>query len=211
MNILIKVPWWETALAWNCEQRLGLQRVKDRKEREKALLCCLTENWMEEGELQCGCPHITPPPPAENRLNRFLWIAAGLGWWAADVMLSPFQYVCSVCWNTDLPAAHDNCKCFVSVGWGMVAPWRPVWRPAAGTRGSSPKDPCGWMWPEMHGVLLGLVTAGPCDGRAAVWRWMPRSSGRLVQRAHRDPQGLAIDELCCGWLQVLLVGVTYAE
>jgi len=26
-------------------------------ERESVLLCCLAENWTEEGELQCGCPH----------------------------------------------------------------------------------------------------------------------------------------------------------
>jgi len=31
------------------ERRIG--------ERERELLCCLTENWTEEGELQCGCPH----------------------------------------------------------------------------------------------------------------------------------------------------------
>ena len=44
---------------WSCERRLGLQREKDRREREResVLLCCLVENWTEEGELQCGCPH----------------------------------------------------------------------------------------------------------------------------------------------------------
>jgi len=26
-------------------------------ERERVLSCSLTENWTEEGELQCGCPH----------------------------------------------------------------------------------------------------------------------------------------------------------
>jgi len=35
-------------------------REKDR--RESVLLCCLVENKMEEGELQCGYSHITPPP-----------------------------------------------------------------------------------------------------------------------------------------------------
>jgi len=27
------------------------------------LLCCLSENWTEEGELQCWCPHIYIPHP----------------------------------------------------------------------------------------------------------------------------------------------------
>jgi hypothetical protein len=26
-------------------------------ERDRVLLCGLAENWAEEGELQCGCPH----------------------------------------------------------------------------------------------------------------------------------------------------------
>jgi hypothetical protein len=36
----------------------GLPRQKDRRERESVcvLLCCLAENWTEEGQLQCGCP-----------------------------------------------------------------------------------------------------------------------------------------------------------
>ena len=42
-------------MVWCCERRLGLQRENDR--RERALLCCLAENWREEGDLQCGCPH----------------------------------------------------------------------------------------------------------------------------------------------------------
>jgi len=38
------------------------ERDRDReKEREITsvclLLCCLAENWMEEGKLQCRCPH----------------------------------------------------------------------------------------------------------------------------------------------------------
>jgi len=104
------------------------------------LLCCLLENWMQEGELQCGCPHITPHPCGEeglrvepsweayiassvsslwrlSRRNTFRWIAAGLGWWAASVVTSPFQYVrwlYSVRWYIDLSAAHDSCERFVS-------------------------------------------------------------------------------------------------
>jgi hypothetical protein len=35
--------------------------------------------------------------------------------------------------------------------------------------------------------------------------------GSWYQELTRDPQGLVIDELCCGLLQVLLVGGAYAE
>jgi len=38
----------------------------------------------------------------------------------------------------------------------------------AGTRGSSAGDTCGRISPGMHGVLLGLVAAGPRGGGAAV-------------------------------------------
>ena len=31
------------------------------------LLRCLAQKWTEEGELQCGCPHIKPPPPHKRR------------------------------------------------------------------------------------------------------------------------------------------------
>ena len=33
----------------------GLQR--ERRIGERALLCCLAENWTEERQLQRGCPH----------------------------------------------------------------------------------------------------------------------------------------------------------
>ena len=65
--------------------------------------------------LACGCPHNTPLPRGEKslgdemgreahnapgarsswRLGRcgwFRWSVVGLGWWAAGVGLSPFEY-----------------------------------------------------------------------------------------------------------------------
>ena len=36
-------------------EREGLERER---ERERVLSCCLAENWTEEGEQQCGCPHM---------------------------------------------------------------------------------------------------------------------------------------------------------
>ena len=47
-------------LVWSCEWiRLTEIRYK------RVLLCCLAQNWTEEGELQCECPHITLPPEEE--------------------------------------------------------------------------------------------------------------------------------------------------
>ena len=76
------------------------------------LLCCLAENWTEEGLLQYGCPHIADllgqeylggEPSWEEysassarslwrpiRRDRFHWIAAGLVWWAAGVVSRHF-------------------------------------------------------------------------------------------------------------------------
>ena len=54
-----------------------------------------------------------------GRCDWVCWSAAGLGWWAAGVMLSPFQYVrrfYSVSGDSDLLATHDSFKCFVRVG-----------------------------------------------------------------------------------------------
>jgi len=33
------------------------ERDTRKRERESVLMCSLAENWTEEGELQCGCPH----------------------------------------------------------------------------------------------------------------------------------------------------------
>jgi len=59
------------------------------------------------------------------------------------------------------------CRCGrqISTGISVVVPRRVVWRPAVGTRGSSPGGPCGRMWPRMNGVLLGLFAAGEVGTR----------------------------------------------
>jgi len=93
------------------------------------------------GVRSCECPHINPPlaekslggeksretyraPGARGslrlgRCDRFYCSATGLGGWAAGAVLGPFQYVRgfhSISRDSDLPAAHDNCKCLVRAG-----------------------------------------------------------------------------------------------
>ena len=55
-----------------------------------------------------------------GRCERFCWSNAGLlRWWAVCAVLSPFQYIRrlhSVGRDSDMSAAHDNCKCLVRAG-----------------------------------------------------------------------------------------------
>ena len=48
-NTLVELPCWEAAL--------GLGLWTETEVTERVLMCCLADNWMVEGELQCGCPH----------------------------------------------------------------------------------------------------------------------------------------------------------
>ena len=45
-------------LVWSCEWKRVTEREGLERGRESGLSCCLAENWTEEGELKCGCPHI---------------------------------------------------------------------------------------------------------------------------------------------------------
>ena len=184
----------------------------------------LADHWTEEGELQCGCPHITQPrgevdlcdePSWEAhsvswtsslwRLSRrysFHRIAAGMGWWAAGVVLNPFQYISwlySVRWYIVLPVAHDNCKRFVSAGNYFVL------AAVSGSRAQHVLFFCRntcvesrkSFWMNVAGdawVLLGLVAPDPRGSGAAVWRWMPRPWGGWYKEHTGDPQGLATDD-----------------
>ena len=58
-------------LVWSWAPRLVLQRGIGERERvcvcvcvctrARAFLCCVAENWTEEGDLRCGCPHSLIP------------------------------------------------------------------------------------------------------------------------------------------------------
>ena len=52
-NMLIKVPWWKSALGLELWAETGVCSERRTGKRERALLLCV----MEEGELPCGCPH----------------------------------------------------------------------------------------------------------------------------------------------------------
>jgi hypothetical protein len=47
---------------------------RERRIGESVLSCCLAENWTEEGELQCGCPHII----FDNRKKQQIYIVLKL-------------------------------------------------------------------------------------------------------------------------------------
>jgi len=55
MNTIAEVPCWEAALGLQLGAETG---VREREIGERALLYRIAEKWTEEGELQCGCPHI---------------------------------------------------------------------------------------------------------------------------------------------------------
>jgi hypothetical protein len=133
--------------------------------------------------------------------------SAGLGWWAAGVVEIVLQNVGglnSVRRYGGLPATHDNRKCLVGAGDDSVR--AAVWWFQGATCGVLPQEDvgrvpeilvdesgrgcvaCCWGWSQLVHVVAELLYEGGC---LDLW-------GGWYQELAADPQGLTINELCCG-------------